>query len=138
MDLTDYLRVLRKYWVSVITLLFVGIAAAAGVSLLMKPVYTASTAIFLTVQSGDSAGELNQGSSYAENQVRSYAQVVTAPVVLQPVIDKLGLGLTAAELAEQVTANRPDQYPAIVNDRCHRARCCPDARAHLPTPSPSS
>lgn len=114
MELTDYLRVLRKHWVSVVTLFMVGIAAAAGFSLLMKPVYTASTAIFLTVQSGDTAGELNQGSTYAENQVRSYAQVVTAPVVLQPVIDKLGLGLTSAELAEQVTATVPANT-AIVN-----------------------
>lgn len=114
MDLTDYVRVLRKHWVSVVTIFLLGIAAGAGVSLMTKPVYTASTAIFLTVQSGDSAGELNQGSSYAENQVRSYAQVVTAPVVLQPVIDTLGLGLTAVELAEQVTATVPTNT-AIVN-----------------------
>lgn len=114
MELTDYLRIVRKHWVSVVTIFMVGIAVAAGVSLLMKPVYTASTAIFLTVQSGESAGELNQGSNYAENQVRSYAQVVTAPVVLQPVIDKLGLDVTASKLAEQVTATVPVNT-AIVN-----------------------
>lgn len=114
MELTDYLRVLRKHWVSVVSLILIGIAAAAGASLLMRPVYTASTSIFLTVRSGDSAGELNQGSSYAENQVRSYAQVVSAPVVLQPVIDELGLVLTAEELAKQVTATVPINT-AIVN-----------------------
>lgn len=114
MELTDYLRVLRKYWVSVTAVFLVGIAAAAGITLAMTPVYTASTAIFLTVQAGDTAGELNSGSSYAENQVRSYAQVATAPIVLQPVIDNLGLALTPAQLAEKVTASVPTNT-AIIN-----------------------
>ncbi len=114
MELTDYLSILRTYWVSMVAVFLVGIAAAAGITLTMKPVYTASTAIFLTVQSGDTAGELNSGSSYAENQVRSYAQVVTSPVVLQPVIDKLGLGITAEKMAEKVTATVPTNT-AIIN-----------------------
>jgi capsular exopolysaccharide synthesis family protein len=114
MELTDYLRVLRKHWVSLILIFLAGMGSAAGVSALMTPVYTASAGVFLTVNSGDTAGELNQGSSYAENQVRSYAQVVTAPVVLQPVIDKLGLGLTVGKLADRVTATAPVNT-AIVN-----------------------
>lgn len=114
MELTDYLRLLRKYWISVVAILLTGIAGAAAVSALATPVFTASAGVFLTVNSGDSAGELNQGSTYAENQVRSYAQVVTAPVVLQPVIDKLALGVTVAKLADRVTATVPINT-AIVN-----------------------
>jgi len=114
MELTDYLRVLRKYWASVVVTFLAGIAVAVGVSLLATPVYTASAGVFLTVNSGDSAGELNQGSTYAENQVRSYAQVVTAPVVLQPVIEKLGLRVTVAELTDRVSATVPIST-AIVN-----------------------
>jgi capsular exopolysaccharide synthesis family protein len=114
MELTDYFRVLRKYWVSVIAIFLAGIAGAVTVTVLATPVYTASAGVFLTVNSGDTAGELAQGSTYAENQVRSYAQVVTAPVVLQPVIDELGLGLTVAKLAERVTATVP-LNTAIVN-----------------------
>ena len=76
----------------------------------MTPVYTASTAVFLTVKSGDTAADLNQGPSYAENQVRSYAQVVTAPVVLQPVIDKLGLATTTGQARRQRHRDRSDQH----------------------------
>lgn len=114
MELTDYLRVLRIYWVSVLTVFLLGISAAAAVTLISKPVYTATTAVFLTVQSGETAGELNSGSTYAENQVRSYAQVVTAPVVLQPVIDRLGLNLTLPDLTQKVTASVPSNT-AIIN-----------------------
>ncbi len=114
MELTDYLRVLRKYWVSIAAIFVAAVAVAATVSMLATPVYTASAGVFLTVNSGDTAGELNQGSTYAENQVRSYAQVVTAPIVLRPVIEKLGLGVTVSQLAERVTATVP-LYTAIVN-----------------------
>lgn len=107
MELADYLNIVRKYWISVAAVVFAGVALAALVSILATPTFTASTSIFLTVQSGSTAGELNQGSTYAENQVRSYAQVVTKPIVLQPVIDRLGLETTPELLAEQVTATVP-------------------------------
>ena len=113
MELTDYLAIVRKYWVSILACFLTCIAVAGTVSLLMKPVYTASTAVFLTVQSGNTAADLNQGSSYAENQVRSYAQVVTTPVVLQPVIDQLGLPTTPEKLAEHVTATVPTNTAII-------------------------
>lgn len=107
MEITDYLNIVRRYWVSVVAITLAGLASAALISLVAKPTYTATTSIFLTVQSGSSAGELNQGSTYAENQVRSYAEVVRTPIVLQPVIDRLGLPLTPGELAEKVTASVP-------------------------------
>ena len=107
MELADYLVVLRKYWISILAVTLIGVLAAAGVSLLITRTYTASTSVFLTVQSGDSAGELQQGSTYAENQVKSFAQVVTKPVVLDAVIKELSLPTTSTELANQVTASVP-------------------------------
>lgn len=107
MELTDYLSVVRKYWVSVVTFALGGLAVAAVSSLVSTPTYTATTSVFLTVQSGSSAGELNQGSTYAENQVRSYAEVVRTPIVLQPVIDRLMLDMGPADLAEHVSASVP-------------------------------
>lgn len=107
MEANDYITVLRKYRTSVLSLILAGVMAALALTLLSVPTYTATTSIFLTVQSANSAGELNQGSTYAENQVRSYAQVVTKPIVLQPVIDKLGLDLTPAKLARLVSATVP-------------------------------
>jgi len=107
MGIHDYSSILRKYWLSVMTVILAALAGGAVVSLLTTPLYTASTSIFLTVQSGTSAGELNQGSTYAENQVRSYARVVTKPIVLQPVIDRLGLAASPEDLAERVEASVP-------------------------------
>lgn len=107
MELADYLVVLRKYWISIVAVTLVGLLAAGGASLLMTRTYTASTSVFLTVQSGNTAGELQQGSTYAENQVKSFAQVVTKPVVLDPVIKQLSLATNSTKLADQVTASVP-------------------------------
>lgn len=107
MELLDYLRILRKHWRSIIAIVLLTVIGAALFSLLSKPTYTATTSIFLSVKSVTSAGELNSGSSFAENQVQSYARVARTPIVLQPVIDSLGLGVTPEQLAQQVTATVP-------------------------------
>ena len=114
MELTDYVRILRKYWISVVALTLAGVAAAAGASMLMTPMYTASTSIFFTVQTGGTAGELNQGSVYAASQVKSYAELASTPMVLDPVIDRLKLPTTSASLARRVTASAPTST-SIVN-----------------------
>ncbi len=103
MELRDYLAILRKYWISIVAVTLSGVAIAALASLLTKPTYTATTSLFFTVQ-GSNPGELLQGFTYAESQVSSYAQILTTPAVLQPVIDRLGLNVTPAELAPSVTA----------------------------------
>lgn len=107
MELRDYLRILRKFWRSIAAVTLVGIVGAALFSLVATPTYTASTSLFLTVQSGTTAGELAQGSTYTERQVKSFAEIAEAPIVLQPVIAALGLEVTPAQLAENVTVTVP-------------------------------
>lgn len=114
MELTDYLRVLRKYWISILLVTVGGIAVAGAASMLIKPVYTASASIFFTVHTTGTAGELNQGSTYAANQVKSYAQLTTTPIVLDPVISRLGLDVTAAQLGDRIAAAAPTST-AIIN-----------------------
>lgn len=114
MELADYLRILRKYWISILLVTVGGVAVAGGASMLMKPVFTASASIFFTVHTTGTAGELNQGSTYAANQVKSYAQLATTPMVLDPVIAKLGLDTTSAKLGEHITAAAPTST-AIIN-----------------------
>jgi capsular exopolysaccharide synthesis family protein len=105
-ELRDYLDIVRKSWVLIVTLVVVGVLAAGGASLVMHPTYTSSTSVFVTVESSaaSSAADLTAGSTYVQNQVKSFSDVVTTDRVLQPVIDKLGLDTTVSALAENVTA----------------------------------
>ncbi|MGV8881631.1 MAG: polysaccharide biosynthesis tyrosine autokinase [Rhodoglobus sp.] len=107
MELRDYIRVLRKGWVLIVLCALVGIAASAGYSLLQTPKYSSSSQVFVSTQSGDTASDLVQGSNFTQARVKTYSSLVTTPIVLLPVIASLGLDMTAAELAKQVTSAAP-------------------------------
>ncbi len=104
MELRDYLRILHKNWVLIIAITLLGIAAAAGLTLLQKPEYTAKTSLYVSVQNDSGGvGELVQGSNFARQSVQSYSRIVATDSVLQPVVEELGLEQSAAALAGQVT-----------------------------------
>ena len=105
MELRDYLRILRRSWVLLVVLTLAGIAGGATFSLLQTPQYEATTKVFVSASSADSVADLNAGASYTQQIVRSYAEVVTTGLVLDPVISELGLDETTSELARRVTAS---------------------------------
>ncbi|MDF2442011.1 MAG: tyrosine-protein kinase [Subtercola sp.] len=105
MDLRDYLRVLRKGWIIILALVLMGVALGSVLSLLSTPMYLASSKVFVSVQSAGTVSELTQGSNFTQNQVKSYADIITTPAVLQPVITQLQLPVTAEALAGRVTAS---------------------------------
>lgn len=113
MELQQYLKVIRDYWRSILATLFLVVAAVAGYTLTQTPTYTTTATVFITVESGDTAGELSQGASYAERQVQSYVQVVETASVLQPVIDELHLDRTPASLADSISASSPNSTSLI-------------------------
>jgi capsular exopolysaccharide synthesis family protein len=106
-ELQDYLRAVRTSWRLIAATVLVVMAVAAGLSYSATPAYRATTQLFVSVRASDSTADLLQGSSFSQRQVKSYAAMVSTPVVLQPVVDELGLDRTAAELAHEVTATSP-------------------------------
>lgn len=81
-----------------------GIAVAAGLVVLVSPTYQASARLFVSTQAVGTAAEAFQGSSYTQQRIQSYVEVVSDPIVLEPVIEQLGLTTTAAELGSRVSA----------------------------------
>lgn len=109
MDLRDYLNVLTKRWRSVTAVTLAVLALVALATMLQTPRYTASTKLFFATTGGNSVTEVAQGSTFAEKQMASYAQVAKSPYVLQPVIDELGLDKSVSALAKSVSASVPPQ-----------------------------
>lgn len=107
MELHQYLRIVRRFWRSAIATLLLCVAIAAVVTLVQKPTYTSSSSLFLAVESGDTAGDLAQGATYAERQVESFVNVARTSVVLQPVIDELELDLSLVDLAKKLAVSSP-------------------------------
>jgi capsular exopolysaccharide synthesis family protein len=91
--------------VAVTTLL--ALLAGTGFVLTAPVTYTSSAGVFFSLTAGSSAADLVQGSTYAQNEVSSFARLATTPAVLQPVIDRLALATTPQELAGEVRATVP-------------------------------
>jgi capsular exopolysaccharide synthesis family protein len=102
----EYLDILRRRWLSVLIVALTILAAVSVLTLVMPKKYTATTRMFFAV-AGASVSELEQGSSFAEKQMSSYAEVATSPLVLEPVVQRLALPTTAAELEKSVEATVP-------------------------------
>lgn len=114
MDLRDYLLTLRRNWALVVAATLLGLLGGGGVSLLVKPTYTADTQLFVATQSSGSVTELAQGNSFSQARVQSYVKTVTTPIVLQPAIDSLGLNVTTDEMAQRVKAST-DLNTVLIN-----------------------
>jgi capsular exopolysaccharide synthesis family protein len=116
MELSDYVRIVRKGWAVIAAGLVLGLAAGVLALVLLPASYVSTTRVFVSVQGVDqsSAQEIVQGSSAAQQKVTSYLDVATSARVLRPVIDELGLDTTTAELATRVSATSPANTVIVV------------------------
>lgn len=103
----DYFAAFRRFSLVLIAMAALGGLAALGLSMAATPLYTATTKLYFSPSFGDSASDLNQGSTYTQNQMLSFAQLAESPTVLGPVIEKLGLRTTPDVLADSITVTTP-------------------------------
>lgn len=101
------LTTIKRHWLLVAALTVLGAVVAFGLSSLMTPLYRASAQLYFTLNFGNTASDLAQGSTYTSNQMTSFGELASSPVVLQPVIDRLGLPMTTDQLGRVVTISTP-------------------------------
>jgi capsular exopolysaccharide synthesis family protein len=106
-ELKDYIRVIRKRWQIIVAVTLVVLAGAAAATALSPKVYEATTRLFVSTSGSSDSSALLSGSNFTQERVISYADVITTPNVLDPVIKTLGLNTTAASLGAQITATVP-------------------------------
>ncbi|MET3811366.1 hypothetical protein [Arthrobacter sp. UYEF3] len=91
----------------IILAVLLGWGAAASLTNLSTPTYKGQSSLYITLQSNKSATDLNQGSTYVQSQMISFAELASTPVVLDAVISELQLNSTTAKLAGSVSATIP-------------------------------
>jgi succinoglycan biosynthesis transport protein ExoP len=107
-ELKDYIRIIRKRWRIIVAVTLVVLAGAAAATALSPKVYEAQTQLFVSTSGGtDNSSNLLSGSNFTQQRVLSYANVITTPTVLDPVIKTLKLDTTATLLGNQITATVP-------------------------------
>jgi succinoglycan biosynthesis transport protein ExoP len=107
-NVRGHLGVLGRRWRIVVIALLICVGGSAALSMSATPSYQASASLFFSLQNGNTANELAQGSTFTQNQMASYATLATTATVLDRVIDELHLDTGVAALARQVTASTPN------------------------------
>ncbi|TQK18639.1 capsular exopolysaccharide synthesis family protein [Microbacterium sp. SLBN-154] len=105
MELIDYIRILRKNWLIIVVATLLGIGVAATYSLTRTPQYETQSTVFVSSQTGSTIQELQQGNTFTQARVTTYTNLVDTPIVMNPVIAELDLGITAAQLGGKVEAS---------------------------------
>jgi capsular exopolysaccharide synthesis family protein len=105
--ISEYLRLLRARWLTVLVFTALGGLGAFGVTRLQPSVYEAHSQLFVSASASGDLSQLSQGGSFIQQRVKSYVDLVDSPGVLQPVADRLGLHRSVTDLAQQVTATSP-------------------------------
>ncbi|MEO7016869.1 MAG: polysaccharide biosynthesis tyrosine autokinase [Leifsonia sp.] len=107
MNQHQYAAAFKRYWYVVVIATIVGALGGLGLSQIATPVYTATASLYFSLNFGSSANDLNQGSTYTQNQMLSFAQLATSPLVLNPVIDDLNLSITPKDLSDAIGVSTP-------------------------------
>lgn len=125
MDLQAYLKILRQRWRAIPIVTLVVVAVAAAITYVMPNVYESQLQFFVSTVDTTDNSQLAQGSDFLQQRVKSYSQLIAAPVVLEPVVKDLKLSMTSDQLAEHVTATVPTDTVlinvAVTGDSPHQA-----------------
>ena len=86
----------------------VGLLVPAVITFTTTPTYESQAQIFVSTPASTlDISALATGSSFSQQRVKSYAQIVNSPITLKPVIDRLNLDMTTEELGAMITASAP-------------------------------
>lgn len=108
MELVAYWRLLVQSRRLIVATTLICALLSFFVTLSMTPIYKASAQLFVsTPASAVDISALLTGSSFSQQRVKSYAQIINSPVNLEPVVKDLKLKMSAEDLSKNITASAP-------------------------------
>jgi len=116
-DLRDYLAVLRRHLLLLAAVFLVCVGAATFLTVRATPQYASSSQLFVSAAGTDGSNSAFQGSQFALQRVKSYANL-NRLAVAQRVVTRLNLDRSPQALAGQVTTSAvPDTVLLTVTVR---------------------
>jgi len=108
MDFRDLIRVIKVNLPLIVSSVIIVFLGASILTFAAAPVYSSNVRLFVSIPGSSlDISSLAVGSSFAESRVKSYAKIVDGPLTLTPVIKKLNLNYSVAQLASMVNADAP-------------------------------
>lgn len=108
MDLRDFYALIMRHLAIVVASSILGLGGSFLATYLVTPMYEAKVQLFVSTPSSSlDLSSLIQGSSFSQQRVKSYAQIVNGPSTLMPVISRLKLDIPFNTLSKRVKASAP-------------------------------
>jgi capsular polysaccharide biosynthesis protein len=104
MKLRDYLR---RHWIGIVLMTWIGISAGYGWALLQTPVYTAEATGYVATRQSAEIDASSVGDKLARSRVQSYVAIAGWRSVAENAIDDLGLDTTPEMLVTRVSVTNP-------------------------------
>jgi succinoglycan biosynthesis transport protein ExoP len=107
-ELVQYWRLIVQNRILVAISTLLGVIVATVITFTTTPLYESKAEIFVSTPASTlDISALATGSSFSQQRVKSYAQIINSPLTLEPVIRELNLKMSATELAEMISASAP-------------------------------
>ena len=103
MDLTDYVRALRRRWLLMLLCVLVSVGASVALTVTTEPTYSSTARLFISSSQGTTTEAL-QGAQLSAARITSYAEMIATPELANTVSEQLGGDLSGAALRPSVTA----------------------------------
>lgn len=114
MNLKTFLATVRTYWKTFVVVV-VAILALGAAWFVLNPVqYVSTTQLMVSIQ-GSTTAAAYENDDVVAGRVNSYIPLLTSDAVSQTVINKLGLSLTASQLAAKISATNVPPKTAIID-----------------------
>jgi capsular polysaccharide biosynthesis protein len=114
LTLKAYLTEVRTYW-KIFAAVAVTVFALCLLGLLFAPTKYVSTTQLMVSIDGSTTATAYQNDDLVAGRINSYIALLTTDVVSQRVIDKLGLPLTAPEMAAKISATNVPPKTSIID-----------------------
>ena len=102
-ELASHVR--RRWWIVAICVVL-GMLAALGVTATQTELYRSEVQLFVSTAAVDAPG-LNQGGLFAQQRVKSYAELARSPAVTAKAIEDLDLDMSPDDLAGRIDTSAP-------------------------------
>ena len=90
MELQDYLLIVRKRWRIIAFVVLTSVMLSTVATLASTKLYESTTQFFVSTTGSEDSGALLQGSTFTQQRVKSYTQLLTTPRILDPVAQEVG------------------------------------------------
>ncbi len=108
MEVLMFWRLIVQNKVLIMSSVFLGLAVSIATTYTATPMYKSESQVFVSTPANSlDIASLATGSSFSQQRVKSYAQIVNSPLTLSAVIEALRLDISAQDLSKRVSASAP-------------------------------